>query len=485
MRFELLTSPQGKVLEAYLHSDARVSVITGPLGSGKTFMSCEKVFKIMCQQKPNQQGIRKTRCYAIRNTYPDLLSTTVKDWMDLFGELGHYKGGGIEPPSHKLLFKLPDKSTVQAEIVFIALDRPASVKKLRGAQVSFFYLNEIKELDKSVVDMADLRHGRYPSAMDGGPTWGGMIGDTNQVDDDHWLYELAEETKPKNWAFFTQPGGLTREMKTSEQGKLEWTGNWLPNNKAENLDNLPKDYYVSGQEGKSEAWIAVNLANEYGTVMDGQPIYARQWNDTLHVSNTILLVEEHPICIGLDFGVANPAAIIGQEAPNGTIHILDEVIGEGMGIKQFVKQALRPVLNAKYKKCEWNFVGDPSGNKRADTNEETVFKVLADFGFEPEAANSNDPTIRWEAVRDSLQQLRDGKPAFKVHSRCKMLRKGFNGGYQLKRVQVVGELRYATKPSKNKYSHVHDALQYLMMWFNGDTVPTIGFKRANDGSDWG
>jgi hypothetical protein len=42
-----------------------------------------------------------------------------------------------------------------------------------------------------------------------------------------------------------------------------------------------------------------------------------------------------------------------------------------------------------------------------------------------------------------------------------MLRKGFIGGYHFTRVQVTGEARHRERPNKNKFSHPHDALQYL------------------------
>ena len=38
----------------------------------------------------------------------------------------------------------------------------------------------------------------------------------------------------------------------------------------------------------------------------------------------------------------------------------------------------------------------------------------------------------------------------------------FRSGYHYRRLQVSGD-RYDEKPLKNRYSHVHDALQYLMM----------------------
>ncbi len=479
-RFELYTKAQGPTLDKYTRSRDRVALIRGPLGSGKTFASCEKVFKVMCEQKPNSQGIRKTRWYAIRNTYPDLMSTTVKDWLDLFGDLGKFTNGGSSPPTHRLQFRLQDRSIVKSELIFLALDRPQAIKKLRGAQATAFWLNEIKELLKSVVDMADLRHGRYPSKMEGGPTWHGMIGDTNAPEDDSWYYNLSEIVKPKGWVFFNQPGGLLKEM--GDNG--EWTGEWLENPEAENLKNLPDKYYVRGREGKSDDWILVNLANEYGTVQDGKAIYEKQWNDRIHVNDKIRWIPGEPIAVGLDFGLT-PAAVIGQETPAGQVNILKELVSTGMGINQFANEVLRPVLRKDFPNSSITFIGDPAGSQRAQTNEQTVFKELAEeCNILCEPANSNDPEIRWEAVRWFLQQLRDGNPAFQVSPTCTLLRRGFNGGYKLRRLLVAGEERYSLKADKNKYSHPHDALQYLTMYFRGDAIPTQAFTRPTNLDRW-
>lgn len=262
--------PQGATLDRYMRSRSRVSFIMGPLGSGKTYQSASKLLRLMCEQRPSRGKIRKSRWYAVRNTYPDLLTTTIKDWLDLFGDLGRYTGNGSEPPTHRLDFDLDDGTRVNAEVVFLAMDREDSIKRLRGAQVTGFWLNEVKELRKSVVDMADLRHGRYPSAMDGGATWHGMIGDTNAPEHGHWYYELAENDRPEGWEFYRQPGGLIRGG-TLPNGRVEW----LANLGAENLSNLPAGYYIHGMQGKSDEWIAVNLANEYGAYHEGA-YYAAQ-----------------------------------------------------------------------------------------------------------------------------------------------------------------------------------------------------------------
>lgn len=502
MRFNLLVGNLGPVLDAYVRDRDRCSVITGPLGSGKTFGSCQRVLTHMIEQAPNYRRERKTRFYAIRNTYPDLMTTTIKDWRELFEDLGRFKGGGIEPPTHSLKFRMLDNTIVIAELVFLALDRPQAVKKLRGSQATGFWLNELKELEKSVVDMADLRHGRYPPPIEGGPSWHGMLGDTNSPDDDHWLYELEQITKPEGWNFYRQPGGVTREMVIEEPerqeevelpsgqttyitipAKMAWTGKWLPNPEAENLRNLPKNYYVHGMEGKSADWIAVNLANEYGVVEDGKPVYKEQWHDSLHVSDTILRPEEGDIWIGMDFGLT-PSAAIGYETARGAVLIPDEITSEGMGVRQFAETLLLPFLRRYYGNCTWNFVGDPAGNKRAETDEETVFSILEEVGIYAEEAPSNDPTVRQEAVRYFLTGLRDGKPAFRLHPRCKMIRKGFNGGYHFRRVQKPGSTKYFYAPEKNKYSHPHDAVQYLCLKIKGYDGPTDDDFRRGDEGRW-
>jgi hypothetical protein len=77
-RIEMRYRPQGPTLDRYIAGQEQREFIMGPLGSGKTNASCWKAFRIMCRQAPNKDGVRKTRGYAVRNTYPDLMGTTVR-----------------------------------------------------------------------------------------------------------------------------------------------------------------------------------------------------------------------------------------------------------------------------------------------------------------------------------------------------------------------------------------------------------------------
>lgn len=489
--YEYRIDPPGKILKAYYADRSRVSFIMGPLGSAKTITTCLKILTLMAEQEPNYDGLRPSRWVAVRNTYIDLMGTTVKDWLAVTGDLGVYKEGGKHPPTHRIDFILDDDNTrVSSEMIFLALDRDEHVKKLRGMQCTGFWLNETKELGKAIVDMADLRHGRMPSMVDGGVmcSWHGMVGDTNPPDDDHWYYRLAERTRPKDWKFFRQPGGVMRKT-LSDESQI-----WIPNPEAENLPNLLDGigYYVRGMEGKSDDWISVNLAGEYGSHFDGKPVYT-QFNERLHVGD-VQPIAELPLLFFWDFGLT-PACLIGQMTDNGQLRILCEFWSERAGIKQFGIEVIRPYLALRFAGYRIGLsVGDPAGKQGVQTDENTCLKTLSEpfnplnpelggVGIKTLPASTNGLEARTQAVKGFLNQLIDGKPAILIDRRCDLLIKGFKGGYHFKRVQVAGrEAIYKDEPDKNKFSHVHDGLQYgCLMVRQGLAKPSGNLPRVLSG----
>lgn len=453
---ELRYAPQGPTLERYIEASGQRTFIMGPLGSGKTSASCWKMFRGMLAQAPDSLGVRKTRWAAIRNTYGELFSTTIKDWTEMFEHLGPFVKGGKEPPTHRLEFDLEDGTSVEAEVIFIALDRDEHVRKLRGLQLTGAWLNETKELPFSIIQMVDLRIGRYPQEVK--PTWYGMFGDTNAPDTDHWYYRLAEDEKPEGWVFLRQPGGLTRADKDSP---------WVENPRAENVHNLPPGYYPKGAQGKKEDWILVNLANEYGFVQDGKPVYP-EYRDSVHCRE-FEMVKSLGLYIGLDFGLT-PAAVFGQQTPAGQWRWGRELVTTDTGIIRFAGQ-LKLVMAEHFP--EWpikGITGDPAGDQRqaGDSEERTVFQLLKANQIHAEPARTNDFAIRTEAVATAMRRMIDGEPGFLIHPRCKVTRKGLQGAYCFKRVAVAGADRYRDAPDKNEWSHPNEAGQYMMLG-NADT----------------
>jgi hypothetical protein len=135
-----------------------------------------------------------------------------------------------------------------------------------------------------------------------------------------------------------------------------------------------------------------------------------------------------------------------------------------MGINQFARDVVKPFLAMHFPKYKIQATGDPAGAARADTDEKTCFMVLAENGIPAMPAITNEFVARREAVAKNLNKLIDGQPGLLVHPDAKIIRKGFNGGYHYKRIQVTGQERYRDIPDKNDYSHPHDALQYAALY---------------------
>jgi len=102
--------------------------------------------------------------------------------------------------------------------------------------------------------------------------------------------------------------------------------------------------------------------------------------------------------------------------------------------------------------------------------------MLEEAGFKAEPAATNDFTARRDAVIQPMLRMADGKPGFIVSKRCKLIRKGFRGAYQYRRLQVSGEQRFMDKPDKNMVSHPMDALQYGSLYF---ARPSAGMHRKS------
>lgn len=461
--------PPGLVASKFHNSTAFVRGIKGPVGSGKSSTCCVEIMRHSLAQVPHN-GMRRARWAIIRGTYPELKSTTIKTWEQWFPpDMSPIRWDA--PITSRIKIKdCGDGNGLDLEVVFIAMETAQDTGKLRSLELTGAWINEASELPKEVFDMVTQRVGRYPALRDGGPTHPCVIMDTNPPDDDHWWFKMAEELRPENWEFFDQPGGLLRK----QDGEEVW---YEPNPEAENIFNLPGgyEYYLRMVAGKTEDWIKIFILGQYGTTADGKPVYP-EYNDRVHVAdNEIEVNPQLPVYLGWDFGLT-PACIIGQMTPKGQLVILDELIAEDMGIRQFAIEVVRPMLLNKYSRNKFISVGDPAGVNRSQVDERTVYQELLEVGIATEPAVTNDFLPRRESVAFFLNRMSAGDPGFLLSPNCTTLRKGFIGGYRYERLKVSGE-RYRDRPAKDKFSHPHDALQYLCLKAR-DGGQTVRAKRV-------
>jgi hypothetical protein len=458
--------PPGPVAAAFYRDRAPVTGIMGPVGSGKTGASLMRMVAIARAMRPSPiDGVRRAKFAVIRDTYRNLEATTIPSWHAWVPPtVGQWTSGA--PAEHRIVFD-DGQGVIELIVEFIALGEMRVEDVMRGWEGTGAYLNEADRLNPDVLTFVRGRVGRYPAARHGGCSWSGVWCDFNAPDTDNWTYATFVEGRAAGVTFYVQPGGR-------DPG-------------AENLANLPPDYYARQSVGAPQWYVDRMVDNKFGYSRDGKPVY-REYNDKVHCAAHDL--EPLPGCdliIGADAG-GSPAASIWQRAPDGQWRGLDELValqGEVMGPKRFGEE-LNRLLRARFaafKPEHIRGVGDPSAAYGNDKKAEEmawleVLSTATGIRFRP--APTNKLTLRLEAVRLPLSRFIDGRPALLISPRMKFIRKGFNSHYRYRRVQT-GEGRYHDEPEKNQWSHPHDSAQYVMV-SEGEHLEVLGRRRHRAGA---
>lgn len=443
------------------NDDSFVRGIMGPFGSGKSTWAINEIVRRSCSVPCWSNGRRKSRWAIVRNTSGELVSTTLQTWLSWFDSLGDIYKRQKPILTYEHTFN-DGRGIVELELLFIALDRPDDVRKIKSLELTGVYFNEMSEIPKAAFDHMKGRVNRYPSkAFCAEDYWSGMIFDTNPPDEDHWIYKMFEEQDLKSHKLFKQPPGLIKN-----DDKF-----YVRNINADNASNLPGDYYEKLAEGQTEEFIKVFCLGKYGSVGSGKRVYT-EFNPDLHAVDGLQPIQGDSLILGWDFGLT-PACVVLQLTPRGQLLILKEYVGDGIGIRSFAESVIIPGIarDFPYNKIGRS-VGDPAGLARNEIVEEmSCIGELCSLGIDTHAARTNDIDPRLGSVRFFLNRMVDGKPAFLLDKKqCPVLFKGFTKDYIYMRVAVAGEERYKDKPHKNMASHPMDALGYGCLELASDKI---------------
>lgn len=453
----------GPVALAFMRDDSYVVGIRGPFGSGKSVSVVMKLTKNAQSQPKSPDGWKRRRTAIIRNTYPELRTTTMNTFFAwIHKHLGKWREAG--PPFFHIV---DERHRMDWEIYFIALDRPDDVAKLLGMELSDAWINEAREVPKAIIDGLTGRVGRYPAMWQGGCTNAQILMDTNPPDTDHWWYVLAEKdtSNEKNRQIMqsvmeAQESLRSKGILRADQQMFNFHSQ--PSGRsplAENLRNLRAGYYEILAAGKTEDFIKVYVDGEYGFVMDGKPVYP-EYRDSTHAATEFPVLAALGFRLGFDFGLT-PAATISQRTGNGLWLVQDEFVSERLGIANFAIGLARKLSDSYPGVKVVSARGDPSGDQ-VTPEEKTCFQIMKANGFPiAEPAPTQDPALRREGLAYLLRTLVDGVPAIRLHrTKTPNLRKGLAGGFHYRRMMVVGEEKYRDVPEKNMSSHVCEAMEY-------------------------
>lgn len=443
-------------------SNARERWLVGAVGTGKTTTGVMEILMRATAQAPHPHTRRRqSKWIVIRQSYPQLVSTTIKSFMEWPGRYGRLSGQS--PIVWKTELRLPDKTILDTEVLFYAMSEGFDSAKLRSLEVTGGFLSEFAEIDQEIVDVLATRF-RYPrtytkehDGFDFGPTWTGMWGESNAPSvNSHW-YQRFEVDRPEGAEVFkTPPALIKRYDKTTD------TYTYYDNPEAENIARLPGgfQYYHNMIKGMSDEAIANLVLNEYGRDMSGKPVFP-SFNRTKHIipSDRVTVSQAYPIVIGCDVGL-NAAAVLTQMTPMGALQILDEVVTTDLTLDQFLTGHLIPLLKQKkYARCTFEVVIDPAAVARSAMSDLSPIALFRKHGLATRPAPTNKISPRLRAVEYFLN--REGR--LLVSGDCEKVINGFEGGYRYARVKGASGKVYRAEPEKNDASHPADAVQYACL----------------------
>lgn len=461
-RLDLAWKPPGPVAAAFMQSMAPVQILCGPLGSGKTTAALIKAIRLAAAQTPSPRltaraadgkllPVRRFKACVVRDTYRQLWKTTIPSWFKRVPrEAGDFAGPENAPATHRITFQPGDGTLVELVVDFVGIGENAAEEVLDGYEPTLFVLDAANLLQRDVFTFAVGRTGRFPDMVDGGPRWHGVLIVCNAPQFTSWLYQdlmrkPREELAAMGVDVFMQPSGFDPA--------------------AENLENLPAGYYAHQAKLNPRWYVDRLLKNLPGFDRSGRAIYADEWDDARHVSASVLQPEEGlPLLLGVDGG-GSPACVFGQRGPR-QLRILHELVAQqGTGPTRFGEMVARE-LHERFPKCRvirgWADPATTYGGDREREGETWLELFCAASGLVLRPAPTNAPSARWEAVRGPLTRTSADGPGFLLSASCYVVREGFASGYRLKRVAGT-EDKFHDEAEKNRYSHPHDALQYLAL----------------------
>lgn len=449
----------------FMRSNSFGRLIAGPVGSGKTTACIFELFRRACEQAPAPDGLRYTRFAVVRQTLKQLKDTVLKDIVTWLQGIAEFKVS-----ENTIYITIGD---VRSEWLLIPLDNPEDQRRLLSMQLTGAWLSEAIEMDVSIISPLAGRCGRYPSAAQGGASWFGLIADTNMPSEGSDWHKFMDLEVPPDWTVFIQPGGLADDAEN-----LEWLTQTPETLKLPANDNRRRaqgrQYYERFVRNNSPDWVKRYVHAEYGDDPSGSAVFRESFKASFHVTDEVIPAYNIPIIVGLDFG-RDPSAVLTQVDHKGRLLVLEEVVGDDIGLELQLNRAIKPVLtSARYLGRPVVIVGDPAGKQRSTLYEETSFDLIKRAGFSAYPAPTNDIDARLRAVEAWLLGQRDGGPAILIdRQRCPTLIRALGGGYRYAKTRAGVR---KPVPDKNQFSHVADALQYAALAAHGGMVGVIASR---------
>ena len=237
--------PDGAQLRAFFTSTAFLRALIGPVYAGrKTCCLHDILHRATAKTYARQIGWRWYVVAPARSELERYVIPVVKPWLKHGGEWTQEKGVW----RYAVVYALPgDRPGVRRllEFDFLGMDDAADRKRLAAGGASGVWLTDARNLSETVLEDAIRAAGTFPSPLQGGMAWAGVICSSRMPVPGHWL--VTRSVEPGDLTLFRQAGGRS--------------------DKAENLRAL-KARGFSYEEFARERhpdWVRVNIDAELGS----------------------------------------------------------------------------------------------------------------------------------------------------------------------------------------------------------------------------
>jgi PBSX family phage terminase large subunit len=373
--------------------------------------------------------LKNCKTVCVRSSYRELEDTVIRTFFEWIPkEKGDWR-------QSDMIYKVKTPKGGYWEVFFRSADTPENVMKFKGMELTNYWLDEAHELPEDVKNILD---GRLSWPAGSPKDIFRSILTSNPSSVEHWMYRMFVENPLPDHEHWHQGSNENPYLHKEYYDELEQAYRDRP--------ELMKRYVMG-------LW---------GSVHPGKAVYGGQFDRGTHVSKVLLApIPDIPIRRGWDYGVSrSPACIFGQVVKTGQLMILREMCSDDTFIDEF-GDAINTFSNREFPGFHFEDVGDPAGKAKVATNESSAQDILASMGIFVREASTNELTPRLEAVQRQLTRTTKGRPKMIIDPRCTRLIEGFDGGYHYKERSNTGE--YSEIPEKNRFSHVHDAIQYLCL----------------------
>ncbi|MCP3686555.1 MAG: hypothetical protein GY861_28285 [bacterium] len=414
---------------------------------------------------------RNGKCSWSGQTYKELIDTTQTTIRDDWFPFGEYYG-------KREMYTLKYPNGPELDILFRACDQKKHVRQFKSLEITGYWIDESIEVSSEVKMMLRNRIGRYPR-MRCLKCETHMEAMSHQDQDDVGFYKCPQcqyEMYPKNPIKFGIETTNPPDVEHSTYSEFDWgehppdgpvpdkkpkagyEGFWQP--PYENEKNLPLSYYKDLLEDYSDQqdWAEMYVNGKPGMIVKGKLVY-NNFKRNYHVAKEPILWNGGPLFRGWDDSGNVPACLVVSVPSPGRIHILCEFCQDKMNIVQFSRHVVSQ-CNLLFPNAEWTDWDDPAGWNKFSKKEggftSNAQLIQEETGVTMVASEQN-LSARLNAVDDQLALI-DG---ILVDPECVRLINGFMGGYHYPEIGLTGE--FSEQISKNRFSHIQDACQYVMV----------------------